>query len=207
MFGNILSNSSIEGGSNGDTTFVLGATYQGTFGPTAFAPPTTVPEPYKIGLSREFTPGYRKPPSSVLGRIGLGLGLILSLSGDTPQSVIYNVPEQSRYVLIHYTNRRGLDGILSSQTIWPSLRANNPKDARYGDGVYFTDYPPGTLSNAQLARRLIRVPNPNKFTHFVAVDVSGLTIYQHDPYRNIYVHWTQTPLSVAGRIVAAGPNE
>ena len=39
----------------------------------------------------------------------------------------------------HYTNEKGLNGILESNELRPSLKANNPKDARYGDGQYLSE--------------------------------------------------------------------
>lgn len=41
--------------------------------------------------------------------------------------------------LYHYTNEKGLNGILESNELRPSLKANNPKDARYGDGQYLSE--------------------------------------------------------------------
>ncbi|MEI3614626.1 HYD1 signature containing ADP-ribosyltransferase family protein [Pseudogracilibacillus sp. SO30301A] len=42
----------------------------------------------------------------------------------------------SKQPLYHYTNENGLNGILSSNKLNPSLKTNNPKDVRYGDGQY-----------------------------------------------------------------------
>lgn len=44
-----------------------------------------------------------------------------------------------RRTLFHYTSEAGLQGILDSCEINPSLKATNPNDARYGDGQYFSD--------------------------------------------------------------------
>ncbi len=41
--------------------------------------------------------------------------------------------------LFHYTDEAGLTGIRSSEELWPSLKALNPKDAFYGDGQYLSD--------------------------------------------------------------------
>ncbi len=41
--------------------------------------------------------------------------------------------------LYHYTNEKGMNGIVESKKLNPSLKANNPKDARYGDGQYLFD--------------------------------------------------------------------
>ena len=43
----------------------------------------------------------------------------------------------------HYPSEAGHAGILASKTIRASLKANNAKDARYGDGQYLSDIAPG----------------------------------------------------------------
>ncbi|WP_407654241.1 HYD1 signature containing ADP-ribosyltransferase family protein [Chitinophaga sancti] len=59
----------------------------------------------------------------------------------------------------------------------PSLKAVNPKDARYGDGRYFTDIVPGTKNPAQLSAAFLRIPwLGSRFTNYVAVDVTGLNV-------------------------------
>jgi len=45
-------------------------------------------------------------------------------------------------VFHRYTSEEGHVGILQSRTIRPSLGANNPKDACFGDGQYLSDIPP-----------------------------------------------------------------
>ena len=58
----------------------------------------------------------------------------------------------------HYTSEKGMAGILDTGTLNPSLKANNPKDARYGNGQYFTDIAPGSKSNGQLSREFYATP-------------------------------------------------
>jgi hypothetical protein len=36
--------------------------------------------------------------------------------------------------LFHYTNAAGMDGILQSNKLMPSLKSLNPRDVRYGNG-------------------------------------------------------------------------
>lgn len=105
--------------------------------------------------------------------------------------------------LYHYTNLSGLIGILKTQQINPSIKANNPKDARHGNGQYFTDLDPCMYSSSQIARRLIRRPNPNKYTFYIEIDVTGLPI--ENPDNNIYLHRSEMPLCVIGRINSLGP--
>ncbi|MBS7528915.1 hypothetical protein IC619_000205 [Hazenella sp. IB182353] len=59
--------------------------------------------------------------------------------------------------LYHYTNESGLNGILHSKQN-ASLKANNPKDARYGDGQYLNDITPGSKRPGQLSYAFIRNP-------------------------------------------------
>nr|WP_228199079.1 HYD1 signature containing ADP-ribosyltransferase family protein [Acinetobacter sichuanensis] len=57
-------------------------------------------------------------------------------------------------VFYHYTDTAGMAGILTSQKLFPSLKANNPKDARYGDGQYVTDIIPRSQSDKSIAKAL-----------------------------------------------------
>jgi len=114
--------------------------------------------------------------------------------------------ERQRQVLCHYTSAAGLAGILATQQILPSLKANNPNDARYGDGQYFSDIPPGSRSNAQLAREFLGRPFPAaKFSHYVCIDVSGLEVVKGRDH--VYVVPNEVPLNIAGRVYASGSNQ
>ena len=48
------------------------------------------------------------------------------------------------------------------KALLPSLKANNPKDARHGDGQYFTDLNPALYTSSQIARRLEPVDTKRK---------------------------------------------
>ncbi|WP_234391402.1 HYD1 signature containing ADP-ribosyltransferase family protein [Nocardia suismassiliense] len=107
--------------------------------------------------------------------------------------------------LYHYTNEQGHDAILDSQELRPSLREHNPKDARYGDGQYLTDIEPGTRTPAQLSAAFLRVPWAGaKFSHFLEIDVTGLTVVQGRP--GVFVVPNTEPLDLTGRIVRSGRN-
>ncbi|MFG2087582.1 HYD1 signature containing ADP-ribosyltransferase family protein [Spirillospora sp. NPDC048824] len=108
--------------------------------------------------------------------------------------------------LWHYTDARGVSGIRESHMLFPSLREVNPRDARYGDGQYLSDVPPGSMSLAQLSRRLVGVPwQGHRFTHYVEVDVAGLALV---PCRSSVILVPQRgPLRLDGRIVSWGANE
>ncbi|GAB3231222.1 hypothetical protein GCM10027447_26240 [Glycomyces halotolerans] len=111
-----------------------------------------------------------------------------------------DIPE----VLYHYTNERGMNGILESGELRASLRENNPRDARYGDGQYLTDIKPGTFRAAQLASRFIRVPNKYKYTHYVGIYTRGLNVTKGRT--GVYVVPNSGSLNIRGRIARHGRN-
>ncbi|HCQ6997709.1 TPA: hypothetical protein OL686_004624, partial [Escherichia coli] len=114
--------------------------------------------------------------------------------------------EPEKNVLYHYTDDDGLAGILRSKEIRPSLKANNPKDAYYGDGQYFTDIIPGTKTNNQLSRAFVRIPFlGNKFKNYVAVDVTGLNVIKGRD--GVYVINNSESLNIDGRIIGFGANQ
>lgn len=106
-------------------------------------------------------------------------------------------------VLYHYTNAEGLGAILRTKQLLPSLRAINPKDARYGDGQYVTDIQPDTKRPAQLSAFFLRTPwLGRRFTHYVAIDVSGLEV--RFGRKHVYVIPSTQPLDLSQRIVRYG---
>ncbi len=108
-------------------------------------------------------------------------------------------------ILYHYTDQAGLRGILASGVLRPSTAASSPRDVRYGDGQYLTDIQPGTMSAAQLSRALIGHPFlGHRFTHYVSIDVTGLTVVQGR--RGVFVIPGNRPLGLRGRIVTHGVN-
>ncbi|WP_143026897.1 HYD1 signature containing ADP-ribosyltransferase family protein [Celeribacter baekdonensis] len=123
----------------------------------------------------------------------------------TAMTDIDNFSLRGKTIFYHYTDDAGLAGILSSQSLLPSTIAANPKDARYGNGQYVTDIIPGTRSNASLSQTFIRNRfQGQKFKNFVAIDITGLPVVNGRPH--VYVIPNDAPLPLAGRIVAAGPN-
>ncbi|WP_344825912.1 LamG-like jellyroll fold domain-containing protein [Actinocorallia longicatena] len=126
------------------------------------------------------------------------------LAGPTPV-LVHNSGPCPPEKLYHYTNEAGHDGITASRQLWPSLKASNPKDARYGDGQYLTDIKPGTKSLGQLSAAFLRVPwAGQKFTHFVEIDVRGLNVIQGRP--GVFVILNNGPLDLVGRILGSGLN-
>jgi hypothetical protein len=85
--------------------------------------------------------------------------------------------------LFHYTSLEGHDGILKSKNIRPSLRANNPKDARHGDGQYFSDILPNTRRPAELSRIFFGFPwGGKRFAYHIDVNVDGLNVMAGRPF-------------------------
>lgn len=102
--------------------------------------------------------------------------------------------------MYHYTSEKGLAGILDTGTLNPSLKANNPKDARYGNGQYFSDIAPGTRSNASLSKQFINNPwQGSKYSNYVGVDTSNLTVVKGRD--GVYVLPNENPLDLTDRIV------
>jgi hypothetical protein len=107
--------------------------------------------------------------------------------------------------LFHYTDQKGLTGILRSDELWASTIAKNPRDVRYGDGQYLSDVEPGTMTAAQLSRALIGHPfGGRRFTHFVEIDVTGLTVV--NPRSHVFVIPGGGPLDLSQRILRNGAN-
>ena len=108
-------------------------------------------------------------------------------------------------VLYHYTSQAGYDGILKTNQILPSLKANNPKDARFGEGQYLSDIPPHTMRSAQLSRIFLGVPwAGRRFTHHINLDVHGLSVIFGREY--VYVLRNNQPLDIQGRLIGHGRN-
>ena len=119
-------------------------------------------------------------------------------------SKIDDVADEARK-LFHYTDEAGMKGITESQTLLPSLKSANPKDARYGDGQYLSDIVPGTKSCAQLSRCFLGQPfQGNRFTNYVEIDVSGLNVIKGRD--GVFVIPNQGQLDLSGRIVSTGAN-
>lgn len=107
--------------------------------------------------------------------------------------------------LWHYTRRANAEAIVESRVLLPSLRADKPQDARYGDGQYMTDIPPGTRSRSQLSKLLVGVPfAAPRFTHYVEVDVTGLEVVRCREH--VFLIPGCAPLVLERRILGWGAN-
>jgi hypothetical protein len=108
--------------------------------------------------------------------------------------------------LYHYTNEKGMQGILNSKELRPSLKSVNPKDVRYGNGQYLSDIKPGTKTPDQLSRLFINNPfQGRRYTHFIEISTKELHIIEGRT--GVYVVPNETSLNVSGRITASGKVE
>ncbi|WP_373286885.1 HYD1 signature containing ADP-ribosyltransferase family protein [Thermopolyspora flexuosa] len=108
-------------------------------------------------------------------------------------------------ILWHYTREENLASILKTRELRPSLRSRWSRDARYGDGQYLTDIPPGTMPGSRLAFYLVRRPEEAwRFTHYLGLDVTGLVVVRCR--RHVYRIPGHEPLDLKGRIVMWGVN-
>jgi RHS repeat-associated protein len=129
----------------------------------------------------------------------------LGLAPDACPYRVERVPDEELESLYHYTNEKGYEGILESNELRASLKADNPKDARFGDGQYLSDIQPGTKTSGQLSYAFVRVPwAGHKFSHFIEVDVRGLEVMRSVERPDVYVIPNQGSLDLTGRIVTHG---
>ena len=141
-----------------------------------------------------------------------------------------SIPYKSnRKTLIHYTDKKGLDGILASQKLF---LAQGETHARYGNGQYFTDLLPeniggktvadltpeqrkkGIISAGQAAQKLFNdVRLTKKITHYVEINIDKLPVRQGlkekatditDIRENVQFILNNGTLDLKGRIVRSG---
>lgn len=95
-----------------------------------------------------------------------------------------------------------MNGIVESNKLNPSLKANNPKDARYGNGQYLSDITPDSVTPAQLGKKFLNVPNKYKYTNYVEIDITGLNVIKGRD--GVYVIPNETALDLTNRIISTG---
>jgi len=138
--------------------------------------------------------------TAVAGTAAFAAGMVITTNKAAPE-------DKAPTVLFHYTTRAGMAGIVSTMSIRPSMKANNPNDARYGDGQYFTDIVPGTIPSTDIAKALIGRPFPAaKFSNFVSIDITGLNVVKIPQREHVFVLHNDAPLSIADRLVNFGEN-
>jgi hypothetical protein len=165
-------------------------------------------------LEYQITAGHNHGPPPTIDVPRSTLHTYYVLAGDTPV-LVHNCGNGTasdvaggtgpRQTLYHYTTEDGLNGIRSSNELWASTRAANPRDARYGNGQYLSDIVPGTLRPGQLSRAFLGHPfSGRRFTHYVEIDVTGLNVVKGRD--GVFVIPNEGPLDILGRIVGWGPN-
>jgi hypothetical protein len=109
----------------------------------------------------------------------------------------------SRRTLYHYTSAEGFASIMKSRNLRPSLKSVNPRDARHGDGQYLSDIAPASKTPGRLAYALLNDPRGwRRFTHYVEIDVSGLTVVEARP--GVLLVPNTEALDLTGRILGGG---
>ncbi|MFB9087653.1 hypothetical protein LU604_19020 [Erwinia tracheiphila] len=95
--------------------------------------------------------------------------------------------------------------MLESQKLKASLKANNPKDARYGNGQYLSDVLPGSRTNAQLSHDFLGIPfQGKKFENYIVIDTKGLNVVKGRD--GVFVIPNEGLLDISGRILGYGKN-
>ena len=108
-------------------------------------------------------------------------------------------------ILYHYTSKAGHAAIIASKLLVPSLKANNPKDARHGNGQYLSDIVPGTKRLGQLSYLFLNIPyQGRRFTHYVGINVDGLTVITGR--QHVFLIPNERPLDIAKRLASQGEN-
>jgi hypothetical protein len=131
------------------------------------------------------------------GGAGEALNQISLRSGES------NIKSNSQKSLYHYTNEQGMKGIVESNKLNPSLKQNNPFDARYGNGQYLSDITPGTKTSGQLSRNFINNPfQSSKYTNYVEIDVTDLTVIKGR--EGVYLIPNEKSLDLTNRIMSYG---
>jgi hypothetical protein len=164
--------------------------------------PITVyqPPPSLFGLAG--STGSNQGASGNIARAGGGSAFEIDL-GNSSNDWGDNAANSTPSTLYHYTNAAGMNGILGSQTLNPSLFSLNPNDVRYGNGQYLSDIVPGSMTPAQLSRAFINNPfQGSRYTNYVAIDVGGLNVVMGRP--GVFVIPNEVPLDLNGRIVGSG---
>ena len=94
-----------------------------------------------------------------------------------------------RITLYHYTSEDGAIGIEETQTIKSSTKEGS-RDARFGDGVYFTDMSPEDFTRSQVSHNNYQHPNARKkLAYCVIVTMPEISVNKCDAgKRQIFLH-------------------
>ena len=94
-----------------------------------------------------------------------------------------------RITLHHYTSEEGAKGIEETQIIKSSTQEGS-RDARFGDGVYFTDMSPEDFTGSQISNNNYQHPNAKrKLAYCVIVTMPEHSVNKCDAgKRQIFLH-------------------
>ena len=94
-----------------------------------------------------------------------------------------------RITLHHYTSKEGAKGIEETQIIKSSAQEGS-RDARFGDGVYFTDMSPEDFTRKQISNNNYQHPNAKrKLAYCVIVTMPENSVSKCDAgKRQIFLH-------------------
>ena len=134
------------------------------------------------------------------GAIGGGLGRGVTTGENMSALGTLNFAPKISAPLFHYTNEMCYMAIMESKVLNPSI---GMKNARFGNGQYFTDIAPGMFTKGQTSYRLYGVPwNGRRLTHYIEVETSGLNIINNKPFN--FLNPSTAPLNLNGRILGGG---
>ena len=123
-----------------------------------------------------------------------------AVKSTSPKDINSSSGSSSPETLIHYTNKEGYQKILETGELNPSIGIKN---ARYGEGQYFTNLEPKDYTAGQVSRRLYGVPwNTSKLQYYIKIDMTGLNPIQNNPHN--FLVPGNNPLPLHGRIVDSG---
>jgi len=135
------------------------------------------------------------------------LPAIINIAGDLRNGAKILSESEKPASLFHYTSDQGLKGILTSGKINPSTISQNAKDARIGDGQYFSDVVPGTKTSNQLSKSFYNDPRlGNRLKNYVEISTKGIDIAASADRPGVYLIPNLEPLEILSRIINYGKN-
>ena len=128
----------------------------------------------------------------------------------SPGGVVYKIEDYVNMIdfdkhvtLYHYTTEKGIQGILNSEKLNPSIKTLTTKDARLGSGQYLTDIVPGSKTLGQTSRILFGTPwNIRKVSYYIEIDISELNVLKGRD--GVYYIPNENILDLSNRIVSFG---
>lgn len=113
--------------------------------------------------------------------------------------------EKNRRTLYHYTDAAGYFEIGRYGHMEASTKAADPRYARHGDSVYFTDLPPGTPDDLLIEMLWNGNQDPIRVAFYYEIDASNIPI--NGPFidaQHTYAYPNKAGLNIMGREVSHG---